>query len=402
MNTTFWLKEKLRRLPLRLSVRAGKTLRELGIRKSIVHIGVHGHGNAGDRVILDSVRVAYNKFIAGSIDWQLDRASKEVSPLKVAEYNREARCIVVGGGGLFLADSQKNANSGWMWNCPVRMLQQIEAPIIVFGIGFNRFRGQNEFPPIFREHINELVERSAFISLRERESISLLGEYLSDETLKKKIVYQPCPTTVLRYLYPSYANRFQTNMTKCLVFTPALDRADLRFGNKKDEILTGIAKVIKLAEKDGWQIKIALHTEHDGNIAPWLIKENINFSIVNLMEKDTPEIIRFYQQSSLTISMRLHGLLIPFGLGNPIIPIISHKKIESFLNDIDKNDWGVDVFEADLIDKIFSKIQHVEAFYSDYVSQITESQQKLWNITQNNINSTLILLHKRKSLNKLF
>lgn len=44
----------------------------------------------------------------------------------------------------------------------------------------------------------------------------------------------------------------------------------------------------------------------------------------------------------------LNSLLIPFGFGTPIVPIISHDKISDWLEDIGHQDWGIELADPDI------------------------------------------------------
>lgn len=41
----------------------------------------------------------------------------------------------------------------------------------MFAVGYNRFRGQEDFDQFFKEHINLFVEKAEFIGLRNHGSI---------------------------------------------------------------------------------------------------------------------------------------------------------------------------------------------------------------------------------------
>ena len=113
--------------------------------------------------------------------------------------NKKSDAIVV-GGGLLLKDTASNDNSGWQWNCSLESLEEIDIPLIIFAIGYNRFYKQDEFNPIFKKHIIKTVEKSSFFGLRNFGSIESLKEYLPTE-LHSKLIMQPCPTTLLSYMY---------------------------------------------------------------------------------------------------------------------------------------------------------------------------------------------------------
>ncbi|MCA9976373.1 MAG: class I SAM-dependent methyltransferase, partial [Anaerolineales bacterium] len=195
--------------------------------KYLTHFGTHVPGNAGDTLLLQAVRDVFDH-VQGTNRWRREPLWDEVTPQVVQRLNEDARGIVIGGGGLLLRDTNPNPLSGWQWHCATAQMKAIKTPIVVFAIGYNRFRGQEDFAPVFRESISQLVAQSAFFSLRNWGSIHALRDYLEPD-LHEKIQYQPCPTTVLRYFYPAYESVPFNGKTPRLALNIAFDRHRLRF-----------------------------------------------------------------------------------------------------------------------------------------------------------------------------
>ncbi len=364
---------KLARLPL-------PTMRP----KYLTHFGTHVPGNAGDTLLLQAVRDVFDH-VQGRNRWRLEPLWDEVTPQIVQRLNSRARGIVIGGGGLLLRDTNPNPQSGWQWHCSTLLMRQIAVPIIVFAIGYNRFRGQEDFAPVFRENITQLVSQSAFFSLRNYGSICALHDYLPPE-LHEKIFYQPCPTTVLRYFYPDYESAlFAPDTPPRLALNVAFDRHQLRFAGREDEILTSIARAMRRAADQGWEIHLVLHSRDGDHVIPWLLRENVPYQITTLIGRPVNEILSFYQQISLAVGMRGHSQMIPFGQGVPIISLISHDKLRYFLEDIGHEEWGVDLHEPDLVERLTAAIECVANAPQVLQAQIWQAQQQLWQVTQHNL-----------------
>ncbi len=349
----------------------------------ITHFGYHVPGNAGDTLLLQAVRDAFDH-VQGRNRWRLEPLWDEVTPQVVQRLNAQARGIVIGGGGLLLRDTNPNPQSGWQWHCATELMKAITVPIVVFAIGYNRFRGQEDFAPVFRENVTQLVRQSAFFSLRNWGSIRSLQAYLPPE-LHDKIQYQPCPTTVLRYYYPQYECIPFSGDSPRLALNVAFDRHRLRFAGREDEVLTAVAQAMRHAADRGWQIHLVLHSRDDDTVIPWLLRARVPYQTTTLIGRPVREILTFYQQTSLTVGMRGHSQMIPFGLGGPIISLISHNKLRYFLQDIGHEEWGVDVQEPELAERLTAAINRVENEIRPLQSQIWQAQQRLWQITQNNL-----------------
>lgn len=354
--------------------------------KYVAHFGLHEARNIGDIVLFAAVRKSIDS-ISGPYRWSLEPLWNEVSTETIMRLNKESRGVIVGGGGLFLRDTNPNQNSGWQWNISIENLKKLQEPIIVFAVGYNRFRGQDDFSPIFREHISELVSRSVFFSLRNRGSILQLQAYLHND-LHGKVRYQPCPTTLLRHLYPQYTNEgnsLNDAKTRVIALNTPFDRRHLRFGEKEEEILTAIARAMKWANQRGFEVRIMEHTPHDADILPWLLREGVEFREIALFNKPVREALDVYSKTPLTIGMRGHSQLIPFGMGNAIISLISHDKLWYFLDDIGHNEWGIDVQSPDLEEQLIAKIEFVQSNSDLIRSQIASAQRGLWDITVTNL-----------------
>ncbi|MBI9050419.1 MAG: methyltransferase domain-containing protein [Anaerolineaceae bacterium] len=349
----------------------------------LAHFGVQGAGNAGDIMLLIAIRKLFDDSII-RFRWIIEHVYHYVSPELVKQLNTKTRGLVIGGGGILLPDTNRNNNSGWVWDCPLEELKKIEVPIIGFAIGYNRFRDQEDFLPIFSENISELIRKSIFFGMRNYGSIRKISSYI-DESLLEKVTFQPCPTTVLKYIYPRYTRKQPLKPSKRLALNIAFDRRVLRFGKSENEILTQVARAMKWANDQGWEIYLVSHVYNDNHVIPWLMKEQVSFQEISLSSANYRDILNFYKDIDLTIGMRGHGQMIPFGVGNPIISLISHEKMKYFLEDIQHPEWGVDIQDAELFHKLTTKIQHVVDNWQSVLNEIETRQEMLWSITMQNM-----------------
>lgn len=360
--------------------------------KSISHFGVHNaesgdaiavNANAGDTFLFQATRDLFTKCI-GDIEWKLEALWEAVDESKVRALNERA-AILLGGGGLFLKD-QAGADpgtSGWQWNCSKERIQELTKPLIVFGVGYNRFRGQEEFDAAFAEQITSVVEQSSFFGLRNHGSRYALRQYLPVH-LHHKVRYQPCPTTVSWRIYPQLVR--STTEGKKMVLNAAFDRREMRFGNdgKEDRLLQDIADVIKRFEMRGWSIILANHKPQDAEIAKHLEKAGVSFQAADLSKSYPEDIVRFYLDADVTIGMRGHAQMIPFGLRRKIVSIISHDKIGWFLDDIAHPEWGVDVEDEAFAEKLETCISDVTSDRA-VADKIETAQDMLWRFTESNM-----------------
>lgn len=358
---------------------AVKPTAEQKTQLKIVHLGLHFNGNAGDTLLFPAVRWLLQKQLAPA-QFTLLPLHAQVTQETIDKINQQD-ALLIGGGGVLLADTNPNNASGWQWACPMELLEQIKVPIIVFAIGYNRFRGQQEFAPIFKKSISKLIEKSIFFGLRNRGSIEALKGYLPAE-LHSKISFQPCPTTILNRFYPNLPAREEQQPT--LAVNIAFDRHTLRFGEYEDEILWGIAEALLLLQQQGWKIKLFTHTKEDKDAHYWFRAKGLFAEEVSLWGVPTEIILAEYSKVSMAVGMRGHAQMVPFGLGCPILSLISHDKLRFFLEDIGHPEWGLDVKTPRLKERLVEKINGLYENRESLQLSLLEAQEKLWRTTQEN------------------
>jgi polysaccharide pyruvyl transferase WcaK-like protein len=358
----------------------------------VAHLGVQGNsGNGGDTLLFVAVRQLFQKEVAPT-NFTLLQVRDQVTEETIEKINQHD-ALIIGGGGLLLADTNQNSISGWQWACPTELLDKIKVPIIVFAIGYNRFRGQSEFADVFHKNVCKLVEKSSFFGLRNYGSIEALKEYLPVE-LHKKLVFQPCPTTLLNYFYPYSKPK---NIEKSISVNIAFDRPHLRFGNQEDEILWNIAKILLSFQKKGWKIKLFNHIAKDKEARIWFNAQGLYPEEVNLFNVAPQVVIEEYSKVSLALGMRGHAQMIPFGLNVPILSLISHDKLGFFLDDIGHPEWGVEIKSPNFRNNLYDKLNLLTNELENTSDKISNAQERLWEVTQQNLQSIKTSLEKGKA-----
>lgn len=328
-----------------------------------IHVGVH-HGtnaNAGDTALYIATRRLFEQYL--SIDeWYLQPSWDNFDQSMVKLANAKYDFLLVGGGGMLLRDQQgaSTAASGWQWNISVNNLRELDIPIIVFAIGYNRFRGQPDFDPPFSEHINLLASKSIFFGLRNYGSIHKLSIYL-DPTLVKTLSFQPCPTTVLgsHNLVP---NDLPTDLSQPIVaFNYGSDRTSTRFTSPEqlEFFLGSICSALQEASSLGFTVHLANHKPDDSVVASELTARGIDFKIIDLYKSTYEDICNYYRNISAVLAMRGHSQMIPFGLDKPVFTLVSHPKMQYFVEDFNLKEYSAEVSSPDLKNKVCSFLYNV-------------------------------------------
>lgn len=356
---------------------------------AITHVGIHdsANKNAGDTLLFQEVRNAIDTAIP-DVSWEL-RQLWDPLHNEATDIINKTSGVVIGGGGLLLRD-QAGADasaSGWQWNTTSEALRRIKVPIVVFGIGYNRFRTQDEFDEPFAEHLQTLVSQAAFFGLRNNGSIRAVSEYVGPD-LADKLKLQPCPTTVLHHIRPELRANVDAHREankKLLRFNVAFDRPEMRFGQDEPAKLDLLAKAMLHADQTGWDIHITCHKTLDLQILPYLDSVGVSYVVDDLTDANPQEILEAYCQSDLTVGLRGHAQMIPFGLRTPIISVISHDKMAWFLDDLGHPEWGVEIGDLDLVEQLCSRIDDVAENPDRYEAKLAAAETKLWELTRQNL-----------------
>lgn len=391
------IKEKLKRILKKQSkkdssVKTDQALPQIisrqsnDLQKKITHISAFNYGNAGD-ILLPIVLQDVWTHINTKIDWQNQSVYPTVDNAMVEKIN-QTNGIVIGGGGLFLKDTNANTISGWQWPCSIEMLSKIKVPIVFYAVGYNRFRGQDDFEPYFKDNLTAFAEKAVYIGVRNHGSIEAIKNYIP-ENLHHKLRFQPCMTTFISEVYPEVTNYEQKE--DFIAVNAAFDRSHLRFGEHIGQILNDTAKAIKEASKH-YPIKFYSHMPSDEAFLPFLQSYGIKYELVRLNDVTPSKIIEAYAKPRLVIGMRGHAQMIPFGCKTPIVSVVSHNKMQWFLDDIGKTTWGADVlsptYSQDLTDRILESLHHTQ----EEISFISIKQKELHNISKLNAKEALNIM----------
>lgn len=353
---------------------------------NMVHIAADTTANAGDYILVRSLKRLVEHEINQNIHWSNVDVRATVTESFIEACNR-SQGVIIGGGGFFLKDTNPNDISGWQWPCSLEDMDKIEAPIYVLGVGYNRFRGQEEFDPCFTESINKFVEKSKIFGLRNYGSIRAVRNYLRDD-LKDKVVYHPCATTVLSKLYE--LPECKSVQHPFIALNCAFDRAQMRYGDKMDAVMIQIAHVCKKLSEN-YKIKCYIHCPPDELVCPYLEQENVSFEKVYLNKEMTEnEYLRYFTEPELVLAIRGHAQMIPFGCKTPTVSMISHDKLAWFLEDIGHPEWGVEVLDNDFEEKLLYISEYMLENREQICNEIEDAQERLWNIMTENLKSITV------------
>jgi len=348
---------------------------------ALSHFSAYNYGNVGDTLLPINVKDSINLFDEYGINWKDFHVHKIVDEKLINQVNQTSG-IIIGGGGLFLKDTNENDLSGWQWNCSIESLKKITVPIALFAVGYNRFRSQEEFAPIFFKHIELLSDKSFFIGMRNKGSIDNIKKYVPERN-HHKIKLQFCPTTISSRLYPEIIYPNKKEESKIIAVNMAFDRSHFRFGEQIGEKLTAVANVLKQLYENGYEIHYYSHMCTDENFLIYLESFEIPYTLIRL--KDPKDTLIKYSVPKLVIGMRGHAQMIPFGCETPILSIISHEKMRWFLQDIDREEWGVEINSENFQQNLYEVANSILINADKIENQIKTIQNKIFTETKENV-----------------
>jgi polysaccharide pyruvyl transferase WcaK-like protein len=307
-------------------------------------------GNFGDDVLFLATKDAFEGiFRDQGVEW-VNYPLRNHTTDNVIDKANSCDLVVVGGGGLILKDTNPNEYSGWQWACSLKHLEMIKKPLIVYSIGYNRFRGQGEFDEIFFEHMRMTVERATRFFVRNTGSKRALLAYSLPED---KILVNPCPS--LFYKSGKKRGRRRRGSTRVGV-NLAGDRSNLRFKDKS-RFYNNLQRALRALVGRGCELYFFNHSWNpesncqdfiDGFDGPKVV-----YDVETVWNRgDIDRVITLYRGMDLVMAMRGHSQMIPFGQCVKVISLISHNKLKWFLEDVGMEDTGIEVNDGDLPKKL--------------------------------------------------
>jgi polysaccharide pyruvyl transferase WcaK-like protein len=205
--------------------------------------------------------------------------------------------------------------------------------------------------------------------------------------LASKIEFLPCVTTVYGLLTGRVrsedGSRAADSASRPIAYlNVAFDREDLRFGGGYEAFVDELAAFIN-AVSDRVEVRCLAHVSTDERIAHDLRRSHgvrIRVEALQLMEPDAA--LDLLERAAVVVGMRGHAGMIPFGVGTPIVSIISHKKLRFFLDDIKHPEWGVDAYDPQLGSKLTTLVTDIVADQLRYRREVAAAREVLKDIAE--------------------
>jgi polysaccharide pyruvyl transferase WcaK-like protein len=315
---------------------------------NIFHIYAQNY-NVGDHLLAYGVQTMFSKWFDPQCKFKtFDIHLTVLNQEFIERLNQEADILLVGGGGLI------HGIDKWMLNIEDDLIESIKIPIIVFGVGYNFFRGQDDMSERLKVSIGLMAQKALSFSVRNDGS----QKRLLDQGLYFKEI--PAPGFFLN-------NDCKLNLIKKEFVIIQLAN-DLR-GNRgfTEEFNLSLAAVIK--EIASYYLVLLLpHLEVDQTLNEEIyslvnrIPNVYQMSWYDLIKREhLLFIISLYATARFVIAMRGHAQICPIGLNTPVITIASHEKVTAMANRLGYQFLNVEMNDPNFQEVLIEKA----AFLSD-------------------------------------
>jgi hypothetical protein len=322
-----------------------------------LHIYATGGGrNSGDFFLGPSTKWRFENIVNSQVQWTNFDVRKPVTDQDVQYFN-SFDCVIVGGGGLMLPDTNPNNISCWQWAISKERIEQITSDIYVIGIGLNWFFNQNATMPsrtsptsypirkaIFDQNIDTLIGNSAYFSIRHKGDIEELTSY-SDLNNAEKIKFEFCP--VLDYTIERHSSDFTSG--EFITFEIKDDRPERRYvGTSRNEFYGTLYSYINHLKNNGQKIAVMSHDGSSTFINYLRFKKFNDFTILNNTIANEQKIIENYSKVKKLYCTAGHSQIMAHALGLDNYSLIGHNKLHYFLQDTGRTTPEHGVFVKDV------------------------------------------------------
>lgn len=313
--------------------------------KKALHIyAVNGKANSGDFFLGPATKWQFENVIEEAIAWTNFDVRKRVDENDINFFN-SFDYLVLGGGGLFLPDTNSNQISCWQWPIKKELIEKIKTEIYVMSVGWNLFYGQKVCMPnrendlcvqerenIFSENVETLIRKSASFTMRHNGDCEELKKFVAKD-LHAKIEFDFCP--VLKYVqqkhYPSFMGEkiYHT-------FEIKDDRSNRRYRQKsRSQFYNELLQYIHLLIAEGEKIAVMSH-DGSGSFYNFLVANKIPVTLLNNTVANENSIINNYAKVKKLYCTAGHSQMTAHALGLDYYSLICHDKLKYFLQDMEK------------------------------------------------------------------
>lgn len=261
--------------------------------------------------------------------------------------NETCDLLMLGGGGMIFHRPEDSSRSGWQFNIALEDLEKIRIPLAVYAIGYNPFHfDELKLLPQAMAHLAETQKKASVFSVRNQGTWQALRKG-GLEGGRIDVIPDPGMYVEPHRLKLPGAEEAEIRIG----LNWAGDRPHFRFGepwhDSRAALIDALCDAFLLLTRRYPQLRVYFipHLENRIDSDVWEeFSSRLGEIIVNL-EDDVARIYPpslaqscfladTYRQMDVSIGMRGHANIIPFGMGTPVIGLGSHDKVGFFLSEV--------------------------------------------------------------------
>jgi len=259
----------------------------------------------------------------------------------------QSKRIIFGGGSVLHSKTDINLK---------RQLMSLSSPKKSLAVGV----GIGPFTSVAAEKsCAKFLNECGYVGVRDALSLDIAQSIAPNANVNKTFDLAPLLLCSKKYK-PQHTERKGIALTLCSVAINAMGKID---ANAEQQRVEQFARLIsQLYQETGEPITLIEFNGHS-SLGDWKINNNI----MAKLSKKIPVTIKSYEQNPIALlehlgsykailSMRLHGAILGYLAGTPVLSVNYHSKCQGWCNEIGMHeDYQVDLFNLD-IEKITTQI----------------------------------------------
>jgi len=283
--------------------------------------------------------------------------------------NKKYDLLVVGGGGVIHG---KHWPNGWFWLIEERLLDLIKIPFIVYGVGYNYFEDEGGIPAIGKSHLLKTIEKSAYFSIRNDESVERFKEQMG--VVVPEIPDPGFHINLNKEYYCPEKNPF-------ILIQLANDKPEHRFGSKeqKQDFISDMRKAVAELSKK-YTVVFSPHVHEDISISSEIAEGISNTKVWDFGSfafDSCAASLGYYQKAEFVLAMRGHGQIVPIAFNTPVISLENHPKHSGLMRRLDLDFYNVSLKDKTFFNTLMDKVSVLEIKRFDYIEKLKKINKQL-------------------------
>lgn len=341
---------------------------------SLLHLVNARSANVGNGALTEGLESILNEDLGCSL--QFERLAWDDYTFGVKPFDREfVKAInrsdgLIVGGAVAMNARPHYANTGMRFDLPMELWGEIEKPVVFYGLSHRHWRGQTYH---HAEKLGVALEKildnpKMLLSLRNDGTREWLDTALGIRSDRFKIAPDP-GVFVAADTGRTYHEMAPDRPNIILAFNDEDWQGRYRTPERRMAVIDGLVRAIdRIAARWNANIVIVPHYFDDFRMAidfidrsrPQLAHQGMSAAGLSTM-RGTREFYGRYLQADLVISMRVHSMSPAFGLGVPMIPVVTQDRMTMFLDDVGIGDLAVDAFAPDMDELLVAAVDRAMA-----------------------------------------